>query len=162
MASVLVTFGPLGHGVADLGPEALLDHFDALPAAGAAGFWIDETARRPQDFAHETGLQGNFTQQEPIPEAGIAAALDVLRGGRLHRYNVPPGEAGEVALLERRVRRLHRGALRAGRGLGRARDACALRALGVGPGDKVLSNGFTLAPVPGAIASVGRSRSSSR
>ena len=31
---------------------------------------------------------------------------------------------------------------------------CALRALGVGPGDKVLSNGFTLAPVPGAIASV--------
>jgi dTDP-4-amino-4,6-dideoxygalactose transaminase len=33
--------------------------------------------------------------------------------------------------------------------------SCALRALGVGPGDKVLSNGFTLAPVPGAIASVG-------
>lgn len=32
VASVLVTFGPLGHGVADLGPEALLDHFDALPA----------------------------------------------------------------------------------------------------------------------------------
>jgi dTDP-4-amino-4,6-dideoxygalactose transaminase len=33
--------------------------------------------------------------------------------------------------------------------------SCALRAMGVGPGDRVLSNGFTLAPVPGAIASVG-------
>lgn len=33
--------------------------------------------------------------------------------------------------------------------------ATALRALGVGHGDAVLSNAFTLAPVPGAIASVG-------
>ena len=32
---------------------------------------------------------------------------------------------------------------------------CALRAVGVGPGDKVLTNAFTLAPVPGAIASLG-------
>jgi dTDP-4-amino-4,6-dideoxygalactose transaminase len=33
--------------------------------------------------------------------------------------------------------------------------ATALRALGVRPGDKVLTNAFTLAPVPGSIASVG-------
>ncbi len=33
--------------------------------------------------------------------------------------------------------------------------ATALRALGVKAGDKVLSNAFTLAPVPGAIASLG-------
>ncbi|MDZ4134430.1 MAG: DegT/DnrJ/EryC1/StrS family aminotransferase, partial [Paracoccaceae bacterium] len=33
--------------------------------------------------------------------------------------------------------------------------ATALRALDVGQGDRVLSNAFTLAPVPGAIASVG-------
>ena len=31
---------------------------------------------------------GSFTQQEPIPEAGIEAALEVLRSGRLHRYNL--------------------------------------------------------------------------
>ena len=41
-----------------------------------------------------------FTQQEPIPEAGIAAAMDVLRHGRLHRYNTVPGEIAEAALLE--------------------------------------------------------------
>ncbi|WP_439138038.1 HAD-IA family hydrolase [Roseicyclus sp.] len=28
----LVTFGPLGHGVAALGPEALIDHYDGLDA----------------------------------------------------------------------------------------------------------------------------------
>ena len=29
----------------------------------------------------------SFTQQESIPEAGIQAANEVMRGGRLHRYN---------------------------------------------------------------------------
>ncbi|MCR9088608.1 MAG: HAD-IA family hydrolase [Rhodobacteraceae bacterium] len=32
---VLVTFGPDGHGVAALKPDALLDHFDALPSLAA-------------------------------------------------------------------------------------------------------------------------------
>jgi hypothetical protein len=35
---------------------------------------------------------GSFTQQEPIPEEGIRAALAVLQHGRLHRYNTAPGE----------------------------------------------------------------------
>jgi dTDP-4-amino-4,6-dideoxygalactose transaminase len=100
-------------------------------------------------------FKGSFTQQEPIPEEGIAAALDVLRSGRLHRYNLAPGEAGEVAALEREfadhVGARHALAVTSG---GYAM-ATALRALGVGPGDRVLTNAFTLAPVPGAIASVG-------
>jgi dTDP-4-amino-4,6-dideoxygalactose transaminase len=98
---------------------------------------------------------GSFTQQEPIPEEGIAAALEVLRSGRLHRYNLAPGETGEVAALEREFATYcgarHALAVTSG---GYAL-ACALRALGVGPGDRVLTNAFTLAPVPGAIASVG-------
>ena len=36
-----------------------------------------------------------FTQQEPIPEAGIEAALRVLRHGRLHRYNTAGDEIAE-------------------------------------------------------------------
>ncbi|BBU56070.1 hypothetical protein KU6B_23350 [Mameliella alba] len=43
---------------------------------------------------------GTFTQQEPIPEEAIAAAVEVMRGGRLHRYNTLPGETAEAALLE--------------------------------------------------------------
>ena len=43
---------------------------------------------------------GSFTQQEPIPDTAIDAAVAVLKSGRLHRYNTGPDEAGEVALLE--------------------------------------------------------------
>ncbi len=98
---------------------------------------------------------GSFTQQEPIPEDGIAAALEVMRHGRLHRYNLAEGEAGEAALLERDFAAFtgarHCLAVTSG---GYAL-ACALRAAGVRPGDRVLSNAFTLAPVPGAIANAG-------
>jgi hypothetical protein len=65
---------------------------------------------------------GSFTQQEPIPEEGIAAALAVLRHGRLHRYNLAPGEAGEVALLEEEFAAAHGRALLPCGGLGRLRD----------------------------------------
>ena len=41
-------------------------------------------------------FDGNFTQQEPIPAAGIARAVEVMRGGRLHRYNMVDGETPEV------------------------------------------------------------------
>ena len=43
---------------------------------------------------------GSFTQQEPIPEDAIAAAVAVMRHGRLHRYGASQGEVAEAALLE--------------------------------------------------------------
>ena len=49
---------------------------------------------------------GSFTQQEPIPEAAIEAALTVMRHGRLHRYNTVGDDPGEVALLEQESRHL--------------------------------------------------------
>ncbi|MEX3014563.1 DegT/DnrJ/EryC1/StrS family aminotransferase [Gymnodinialimonas hymeniacidonis] len=97
---------------------------------------------------------GNFTQQEPIPEAAIAAAVDVMRSGRLHRYNTAPGEAGETAQLEREFADYTGAKYCLAVASGGYAMGAALRALGVQPGDKVLTNGFTLAPVPGAIASV--------
>ena len=98
---------------------------------------------------------GNFTQQEPIPDAGIEAALEVLRSGRLHRYNLVGEEPGEVALLEQEFAAQMGAKYCLAVASGGYALACALRALGVGPGDRVLTNAFTLAPVPGAIASVG-------
>ena len=100
-------------------------------------------------------FEKSFTQQEPIPEEGIAAALAVLRHGRLHRYNTVPGEAGEVALLEEEFAAFTGARYCLAVASGGYAMGCALRAAGVRPGDRVLSNGFTLAPVPGAIASVG-------
>lgn len=98
---------------------------------------------------------GSFTQQEPIPEEGIAAALAVMTHGRLHRYNTAPGEVAEAALLEEEFAELVGAKYCLAVASGGVAMTTALRACGVGPGDKVLSNGFTLAPVPGAIAAVG-------
>ena len=98
---------------------------------------------------------GNFTQQEPIPEAAIAAALDVMRSGRLHRYNLLPGDEGEVAALEREFAAFTGARFALAVASGGYAMSCAMRAIGVQAGDKILSNGWTLAPVPGAIASLG-------
>ena len=98
---------------------------------------------------------GSFTQQEPIPEAGIDAALAVLRHGRLHRYNVTPGELSETALLEQEFAALTGARHALAVASGGYALGCALRAAGVGAGDRVLTNAFTLAPVPGAIAALG-------
>ena len=98
---------------------------------------------------------GSFTQQEPICDEAIAAALVVLRHGRLHRYNVAPGEVAEAALLEEEFAACVGAKYCLAVASGGYAMTTALRACGVRPGDRVLSNAFTLAPVPGAIAAVG-------
>ncbi|MBS8226559.1 DegT/DnrJ/EryC1/StrS family aminotransferase [Vannielia litorea] len=98
---------------------------------------------------------GNFTQQEPLPEAALEAAMAVLRHGRLHRYNLTPGEAGEVALLEQEFAAFVGAKFCLATSSGGSAIGLALRAVGVKPGDRVLTNAFTLAPVPGAIAALG-------
>ncbi|KAA2316190.1 aminotransferase class I/II-fold pyridoxal phosphate-dependent enzyme [Pseudooceanicola sediminis] len=98
---------------------------------------------------------GNFTQQEPIPEEAIEAAVAVMRSGRLHRYNTAAGEAGETALLEQEFAEMTGARYALAVASGGHAISTALRAVGVRPGDRVLSNAFTLAPVPGAIAAVG-------
>jgi len=100
-------------------------------------------------------FEKSFTQQEPIPEAGIERAIEVLRSGRLHRYNTAPGEESEAAALEREYAEWqgvpHCLACASG---GYAMHV-ALRAAGLTPGDKILANAWTLAPVPGAIHNAG-------
>jgi dTDP-4-amino-4,6-dideoxygalactose transaminase len=98
---------------------------------------------------------GNFTQQPPIPEAGIAAAIEVMRSGRLHRYNTLPGEMSETAMLEREYASWQGVRYCLALASGGQAMQIALRASAVLPGDAVLTNAFTLAPVPGAIAAVG-------
>ncbi|MEM5475952.1 DegT/DnrJ/EryC1/StrS family aminotransferase [Pacificibacter sp. AS14] len=100
-------------------------------------------------------FKGNFTQQEPIPEEAIEAAVAVMRSGRLHRYNTLPDEAGEVALLEQEFAAFTGAKYCLAVASGGYALGCALRAVGVAAGDAVMTNAFTLAPVPGAIASVG-------
>lgn len=93
-----------------------------------------------------------FTRQEPIPETAIEAAVAVMRSGALHRYGADPSQ---VAALESEFAAQTGAAHALAVASGGYAMGCALRALGVGPGDPVLTNGWTLAPVPGAIAAVG-------
>ncbi len=98
---------------------------------------------------------GSFTQQEPIPPEAVAAATRVMQSGRLHRYNTAPGEISEVALLEEEFAAATGARYCLAVASGGYAIGCALRAIGVAAGDAVLTNAFTLAPVPGAIASLG-------
>lgn len=100
-------------------------------------------------------FSGSFTQQEPIPDAGIEAAVGVLRSGRLHRYNTAPGEVAETVLLEEEFAALTGARYCLAVASGGYALGCALRAVGVEPGQPVLTNAFTLAPVPGSIAAIG-------
>ncbi len=100
-------------------------------------------------------FSGSFTQQEPIPDEAIAAAVAVMRHGRLHRYNTVAGETAEAALLEEEFAATVGAKYCLAVASGGYALGCALRAVGVKAGDRVLTNAFTLAPVPGAIASLG-------
>ena len=96
-----------------------------------------------------------FTQQEAIPEKGIERAIEILKTGRLHRYNLTPDEAGEVALLEADYAKWQEQDFCVATTSGGTAIQLALRAAGVTHGDLVLANAYTLAPVPGAIFNVG-------
>jgi len=98
---------------------------------------------------------GNFTQQESLPEESIEAAIAVMRHGRLHRYNLADGEQGETALLEQEFAAYTGAKYCVAVASGGYALASALRASGAQAGDAVLTNAFTLAPVPGAIANAG-------
>ena len=95
-------------------------------------------------------LDLDLTQQEPIPQDAVQAALALMASGRLHRYGEVGGRPSEASALEAEF------AAELGVRYCVAMNSCgstmfvALKAAGVRPGDAVLSNCFTLAPVPGA------------
>lgn len=96
-----------------------------------------------------------FTQQESIPEDGIAAALELLRNGRLHRYNTLGDEISAASQLEQAYAQWQGSDYCLACTSGGYAIHIGLRAMGVEAGDKVLTNGYTLAPVPGAIVNAG-------
>ncbi len=106
------------------------------PARSADGLWFGK----------------DLSDSEPIPDAAIEQAVALMRSGRLHRYGEQGAGYPEPSLLEQEY------AAYVGARYCMAVSSCgaamflALKALGVKPGDPVLTSSFTLAPVPGAIA----------
>ena len=96
-----------------------------------------------------------FTQQEAISQEAINSATEVLKTGRLHRYNTIEDEISQVSLLEQEYANYQ------GSRYCLACTSCgyalsiALKAAGLESGEYVLTNMYTLAPVPGAISNAG-------
>ena len=103
----------------------------------------------------EIRFEKSFTQQEPIPEEGIKLATDLMRSGRLHRYNLEPDEQSQASLLETEFALWQGVNYCLACASGGYAIQLALRVCGVKSGDKILANAYTLAPVPGAIQNVG-------
>jgi dTDP-4-amino-4,6-dideoxygalactose transaminase len=97
----------------------------------------------------------DLTAQEPIPEKGVQAAVALLASGKLHRYGEAGSAPAEAAQLEAEFARALGVRYCVGMNSCGSTMFIALKALGVMPGDAVLSNCFTLAPVPGAVAHAG-------
>ena len=100
-------------------------------------------------------FEKDLAQPDPIPDAGIDAALALMRDGRLFRYGEDRGTLPEAALLEEEFAAYMGRQYCLGVNSGGCAMFLALRGCGVRSGDKVLTNAFTLAPVPGAIAHAG-------
>jgi len=102
-----------------------------------------------------TVFEKPFTRQEAIPEEGIERAVEIMRSGKLHRYNTDDGETAESALLEQDFADYLGVPYCLACASGGYALHIALKAAGLKTGDKVLTNAFTLAPVPGAIHNAG-------
>jgi dTDP-4-amino-4,6-dideoxygalactose transaminase len=104
---------------------------------------------------NKTVFSKPFTQQEAIPENGIEQAVEVMRTGRLHRYNTLPGETAAASQLEQEYAAYMGQSYCLACTSGGYALHIALKAASIESGDAVLCNAFTLAPVPGAIDNAG-------
>jgi dTDP-4-amino-4,6-dideoxygalactose transaminase len=105
--------------------------------------------------AERTVFTKDLSAPDPVPDEGIDAALGLMRDGRLFRYGEDRSGLPQAALFEEEFARTLGVRYAVGLNSGGCALFVALKAAGVEPGDKVLVNAFTLAPVPGAIAHAG-------
>ena len=97
----------------------------------------------------------SFTQQQPLSENTIKKAVDIMRTGRLHRYNSNADEIPQAAQLEKNFAQYLGVQYCLACASGGYAMHIALKASGLKKGEKVLTNAFTLSPVPGAIDNAG-------
>jgi dTDP-4-amino-4,6-dideoxygalactose transaminase len=88
---------------------------------------------------------------DPIPVEGQEAALELMKTGRLYRYNIAPGEESVVSMAEMDI--CEYTGFKYCVGLNSCGSALMLllKTTGLQPGGKVLSNAFTFGAVPSAI-----------
>jgi dTDP-4-amino-4,6-dideoxygalactose transaminase len=100
-------------------------------------------------------LDRDLGQPAPIPQSALDRVRTILQGGQLTRYGEFSGSGSEVAALEREFATYLGARFAVATNSGGSALHIALLAAGVKPGDRVLMNAFTLAPVPGAVVRAG-------
>ncbi len=100
-------------------------------------------------------LDIDLSDPGPVPEEAIAVADEIMRSGRLFRYGEYGSDNNHAALLEQEFAAYIGSRYAAGVNSGGSALFVALKSLGIDPGEEVLVNAFTLAPVPGSIAHAG-------
>mmetsp|Transcript_16537 Transcript_16537/g.35949 ORF Transcript_16537/g.35949 Transcript_16537/m.35949 type:complete len:452 (-) Transcript_16537:472-1827(-) len=102
-----------------------------------------------------TVLDKSLKLSDPVPEAGVERAVEIMRNGGMFRFDNPEGVEDEVSKAEVEIAEYMDFKYAV------AMNSCgsciflALKAIGVQPGDKVLSNAFTFTAVPSAIVHAG-------
>jgi len=111
---------------------------------------MDPTSTRLSTIPR-TFVKKDIKTPDPVPLAGQEAALELMKTGRMYRYNIAKGEESVVSKTEIKI------AEYTGHKYCVALNSCGsaimlmLKCAGVQPGDEVLSNAFTFGAVPSAI-----------
>lgn len=101
--------------------------------------------------AQRTTLNKSIKLADPIPEAGISRAVELMESGRLFRFDRDADTLDEVSRCEVDIAKYMDFSYAVGMNSCGSAIYLALKAIGVQPGDKVLSNAFTFTAVPSAI-----------
>eukprot|EP00526_Cylindrotheca_closterium_P012992 CAMPEP_0113618022 /NCGR_PEP_ID=MMETSP0017_2-20120614/9110_1 /TAXON_ID=2856 /ORGANISM="Cylindrotheca closterium" /LENGTH=441 /DNA_ID=CAMNT_0000527493 /DNA_START=64 /DNA_END=1389 /DNA_ORIENTATION=- /assembly_acc=CAM_ASM_000147 len=88
---------------------------------------------------------------DPVPEEGQKEALELMKSGKMYRYNIAKGEESVVSMCEKEI--CDYTGFKYCVGLNSCGSALMLllKTTGLQPGGKVLSNAFTFGAVPSAI-----------
>jgi len=102
-----------------------------------------------------TFIKRDIKTPDPVPVEGQEAALELMKTGRMYRYNIGKGEESVVSQCEIDL------AAYTGHKYCVALNSCGsaimlmMKCAGLQPGDEVLSNAFTFGAVPSAIEHAG-------
>jgi len=113
------------------------------------------TTKDVSGFGPRTFITRDIKTPDPIPVEGQEAALELMKTGRLYRYNVKNAEESVVSQCEKAVTEY------TGHKYCVALNSCGsaimlmMKCTGLEPGGKVLSNAFTFGAVPSAIEHAG-------
>ena len=108
-----------------------------------------------QNSTTRASIKRDIKTPDPVPVAGQEAAVELMKTGRMYRYNVPNAESSIVSQCEKDV------ADYTGHKYCVALNSCGsalmlmLKCTGLEHGDKVISNAFTFGAVPSAIEHAG-------